>query len=209
MTAFGAPVNTYYDLANANVIVSLDSDFLAMRAGQLPLCPPVLRPPPRARRSADHEPAVRSGADAHSHRHQGRSPPAAARRRRGRVRLGTGRRPSGAAKAPTQGENNDIYKWIGPIARDLQRNARRQPGHCRRAAVGRRSHACPRHERRRWATSARPSSIPIRWKPIPIDQVASLQDLVKDLEPAPSICCSSWAAIRPTTRRSSWACGTD
>ena len=33
--AFGQPVNTYYDLSNANVIVSLDSDFLASGAGSL------------------------------------------------------------------------------------------------------------------------------------------------------------------------------
>ena len=28
----------------------------------------------------------------------------------------------GAAKGPVNGENHDIYKWIGPIARDLKRN---------------------------------------------------------------------------------------
>ena len=33
--AFGAPVNTYYDLTNANVMVSLDSDFLSMGPGSL------------------------------------------------------------------------------------------------------------------------------------------------------------------------------
>ena len=35
LQAFGEPVNTYYDLTNANVIVSLDSDFLAAGAGSL------------------------------------------------------------------------------------------------------------------------------------------------------------------------------
>ena len=34
MLAFGEPVNTYYDLSNAKVIVSLDSDFLASGAGE-------------------------------------------------------------------------------------------------------------------------------------------------------------------------------
>src|SRR5436190_21892155 len=33
--AFGEPVNTYYDFLKANVIVSLDSDFLAQGAGSL------------------------------------------------------------------------------------------------------------------------------------------------------------------------------
>ena len=33
--AFGQPVNTYYDLSKANVVVSLDSDFLASGAGSL------------------------------------------------------------------------------------------------------------------------------------------------------------------------------
>ena len=32
---FGQPTNTYYNLANANVVVSLDSDFLAAGAGSL------------------------------------------------------------------------------------------------------------------------------------------------------------------------------
>ena len=35
MQAFGQPVNTYYDFSNANVVVSLDSDFLASGAGSL------------------------------------------------------------------------------------------------------------------------------------------------------------------------------
>ena len=31
--AFGQPVNTYYDFSNANVVVSLDADFLASGPG--------------------------------------------------------------------------------------------------------------------------------------------------------------------------------
>ncbi len=33
--AFGQPVNTYYDLSKANVVVALDSDFLASGHGSL------------------------------------------------------------------------------------------------------------------------------------------------------------------------------
>ena len=49
MQAFGQPVNTYYDLANANVVVSLDSDFLASGRGQPALRAPVRGAAARAR----------------------------------------------------------------------------------------------------------------------------------------------------------------
>jgi len=35
LQTFGQPVNTYYDLTQANVVVSLDADFLASGAGSL------------------------------------------------------------------------------------------------------------------------------------------------------------------------------
>ena len=88
----------------------------------------------------------------------------------------------GVANGPKQGENHDIYKWLGPIARDLQLNkgaslviaGEHQPPIVHALAA--------RDERSRWATSARRCSTPTRSKPTPVDQLASLQDLVKDLD---------------------------
>ena len=71
--------------------------------------------PPRAGRPDHYEPALRGGADAHAHRHQGRPPFAAARRRYRRVCLGAGDG-AGRANGPKTGDNGDIYRWIGPIA---------------------------------------------------------------------------------------------
>ena len=76
MQAFGQPVNTYYDFSNANVVVSLDADFLASGPASLRYARQFAK-----RRRVDEarrhdEPAVRGGADAHADRHQGRSSPA-------------------------------------------------------------------------------------------------------------------------------------
>ena len=142
------PVNTYYDLANADVVVSLDSDFLASGAGQ-----PALRAPVRRRAGAcsggqtSHEPAVRGGADAHAHRRQGRPPAAAARRRYRGVRLGAGHRRWASPTARRKGDNGDIYKWIGRIAQDLQAQQGRQPGDRRRVPAAHRARPGARHER--------------------------------------------------------------
>ncbi|MEI9975430.1 MAG: hypothetical protein WDO73_27200 [Ignavibacteriota bacterium] len=35
MKAFGQPVNTYYDLTKADIVVALDADFLSVGAGNL------------------------------------------------------------------------------------------------------------------------------------------------------------------------------
>ena len=48
MLAFGRPVNTIYHFDQADVIVSLDADFLACGPGNLRLGAPVRRQAPRA-----------------------------------------------------------------------------------------------------------------------------------------------------------------
>ncbi len=179
--AFGQPVNTYYDLANANVIVSLDADFLALGRGQPALRAAVRGAAPGARRPDRHEPAVRGGADAHAHRHQGRPPPAAARRRYRSVRRGAGHGPGHGQGARKTGENDDIYKWIGPIARDLQRNKGASlviAGEYQPPAVHALAHAMN-------AALGNVGKTVFYTDPIeanPVDQLASLQDLVKDLD---------------------------
>jgi MoCo/4Fe-4S cofactor protein with predicted Tat translocation signal len=178
--AFGQPMNTYYDLANANAIVSLDSDFLASGVASLRYARQfaarrrvrgsqtamnrlyVVEPMPTPTGAkADHRLPLRA-ADIE-------------------VFAGALATALGAAHGPANGENHDIYKWIGPIARDLQANkgaslviaGEYQPpivhalAHVMNAALG------------------NVGKTVFYTDPIeanPVDQVASLQDLVKDLD---------------------------
>ena len=178
--AFGAPVNTYYNLANAKMVVSLDSDFLASGPASLRYARQfaarrrvrgnqtemnrlyVVEPMPTPTGAkADHRLPLRAG-DIEEFAWA----------------LATG---LGAANGPKQGENHDIYKWIGAIARDLQNNkgaslviaGEQQPpivhalAHVMNASLG------------------NVGKTVFYTDPIeanPVDQLASLQDLVKDLD---------------------------
>ncbi len=177
--AFGQFVNTYYDLSNAQVVVALDSDFLAsgpaslryarqfsMRRRVTDANPQMNRlyvvepmPTPTGAK-ADHRLALRAG-DIEEFAWA----------------LATG---LGVAQGPKQGENGDIYKWIGAIARDLQRNkgaglviaGEQQPplvhalAHVMNADMGN-------------VGKTVFYSDPIEANPV--DQLASLQDLLNDL----------------------------
>ena len=88
--AFGQPVNTYYDFTNANVVVSLDSDFLASGAASLRYARQFAKRRRVSEAQRHDESPVRGGAHAHADRHQGRSSPAVARQRHRRIRLGAG-----------------------------------------------------------------------------------------------------------------------
>ena len=90
MQAFGQPVNTYYNLANAAVVVALDSDFLASGVASLRYARQFAARRSRARQPDRDEPALRGGADADADRQQGRPSVAAARRRHSGIRLGAG-----------------------------------------------------------------------------------------------------------------------
>jgi MoCo/4Fe-4S cofactor protein with predicted Tat translocation signal len=177
--AFGQPLNTYYDLSNAKVVVSLDSDFLASGPASLRYA----RQFSARRRVTDAQPEMNrlyvvepmptpTGAKA-DHRLALR----AADIEEFAWALATG---LGVAKGPKQGENGDIYKWIGAIARDLQHNkgaglviaGEQQPplvhalAHVMNADMG------------------NVGKTVFYTDPIeanPVDQLASLQDLVKDL----------------------------
>ncbi len=180
MTAFGAPVNTYYNLANANVIVSLDSDFLSMGPG----CYRYARQFSARRRIRDGQQTMNRLYVVEP------TPTPTGTKADHRLPLRAGDVEEfawalagaiGAAKAPTQGENNDIYKWIGPIARDLQRNAGAAlviAGDQQSAAVHMLAHVMNQALGNVGKTVFYTDPVEAN----PIDQVASIQDLAKDLE---------------------------
>src|SRR5206468_2413656 len=112
--AFGQPLNTYHDLTNAKVIVSLDSDFL----GSGPFSLRYVRQWSSRRRVAETngemnrlyvvEPMPTATGTKADHR----LPLRAADVEEFAWALATA---LGIAQVPKQVDNNDIYKWIGPI----------------------------------------------------------------------------------------------
>jgi len=177
---FGQPVHTYYDLSKANAIVSLDADFLASGAGSLRYARQfaarrrvrdgqtdmnrlyVVEPMPTPTGSkADHRLSLRASDI--------------------EVFAGALATSLGTAKGPTSGENGDIYKWIGPIARDLLRNKGASlviAGEFQPPAVHALAHAMNDTLGNVGKTVFYTDSIEANQ----VDQVASLQDLVKDLD---------------------------
>jgi MoCo/4Fe-4S cofactor protein with predicted Tat translocation signal len=180
MQAFGQPTNTYYDVANANVLVSLDADFLASGAASLRYARQfaarrrvrgdqtamnrlyVVEPMPTPTGSkADHRLPLRS-----------------AEIEEFAWALATA---LGAANGPKSGDNANLYKWTGAIAKDLQNHKGAslviagdyQPpivhalAHAMNASLGNVGHTV-------FYTDSIEAS--------PVDQLASLQDLVKDLD---------------------------
>ena len=180
MLAFGEPVNTYYNLANANVVVSLDSDFLASG-------PVAMRYARQwaSKRRVSHENATMNrlyvaepmptptGSKADH-----RMPLRAGDIEELAWALATG---LGAANGPKQGENGDIYKWIGGMARDLQANKGASlviAGDHQPAIVHALAHLMN-------STLGNVGKTVFYTEPVeanPVDQFASLQDLVKDLD---------------------------
>jgi molybdopterin-containing oxidoreductase family iron-sulfur binding subunit len=117
--AFGQPVNTYYDFTNANVVVSLDADFLASGPASLRYA----RQFAKRRRMDDAsgtmnrlyvvEPMPTPTGTKADHRLALRASDIEEFAWALAISLGI-------AEGPKTGENHDIYKWLGPIARDLQ-----------------------------------------------------------------------------------------
>jgi molybdopterin-containing oxidoreductase family iron-sulfur binding subunit len=178
--AFGAPANTYYDLSQANVVVSLDSDFLATGPASLRYARQfaarrrvrddqktmsrlyVVEPMPTPTGSkADHRLPLRAG-DIEEF----------AWALAGSL---------GAAPAQAQGDNHDIYKWIGGIADDLRRNKGASlviAGEHQPPAVHALAHAINSTLGNTGKTVFYSDPIEVE----PVDQAASLADLVKDLD---------------------------
>ena len=178
--AFGAPMNTYYDLAKAKVVVSLDSDFLASGTGSLRYA----RQFAAGRRVGENQTEINrlyvvepmptpTGAKADH-----RLPLRAADIEEFAWALATG---LGAAKGPTNGDNHDIYKWIGAIVRDLQLHKGAGlviAGDYQPPVVHALAHAMN-------AALGNVGKTVFYTDPIeanPVDQLASLQELVNDLD---------------------------
>jgi molybdopterin-containing oxidoreductase family iron-sulfur binding subunit len=178
--AFGQPVNTYYDLSAANVVVSIDSDFLASGPASLRYARQfaarrrvrgnqtamnrlyVVEPMPTPTGSkADHRLPLRA-ADIE-------------------VFAGALTAAVGTGRGPESGENHDIYKWVDEIGRDLARNKGASlviAGEHQPPVVHAFAHAMN-------ASLGNVGKTVFNTDPIeadPVDQVASLEDLVKDLD---------------------------
>src|SRR5258708_30506247 len=121
MQAFGQPVNTYYDFTNANVVVSLDADFLASGPASLRYSRQFAK-----RRRVDEanstmnrlyvvEPMPTPTGTKADHRLALRASDIEEFAWALAISLGI-------AQGPKTAENHSIYKWLGPIARDLEAN---------------------------------------------------------------------------------------
>ncbi len=178
--AFGQPVNTVYDLSAADVIVSLDSDFLSSGPGSLKYTRQfsirrkvrgaqtemsrlyVVEPMPTPTGTkADHRLALRA-ADVEQFAWS--------------LASAVGADTGGRKGSPTAAD-----KWIGPIVRDLQKHRGAgvvMAGEHQSAAVHALAHAMN-------AALGNVGKTVTYTDPVaaePVDQVASLYDLVKDLD---------------------------
>jgi molybdopterin-containing oxidoreductase family iron-sulfur binding subunit len=121
LQAFGQPTNTYYDFTHANVVVSLDADFLASGpaslryARQFSARRRVNEPTDSMNRLYVVEPMPTPTGTKADHRLPLRASDIEEFAWALAISLGI-------AQGPKNGENHDIYKWLGPIARDLESN---------------------------------------------------------------------------------------
>ena len=178
--AFGQPVNTYYDLTNAKAIVSLDSDFLASGTASLRYARQfsagrrVRGSQPSMNRLYVVEPMPTPTGSKADHRLPLRA---------AEIELFAGALATavGVGRGPQEGENHEIYKWIGAIARDLLNNKGASlviAGECQPPSVHALAHAMN-------ATLGNVGKTVFYTDPIEarqVDQLASLQNLVNDLD---------------------------
>ena len=178
--AFGAPTNTYYDLGKANVVVSLDADFLASGAGSL-----------RYARQFASRRRVQGGQTTMNRLYVTEpmpTPTGAKADHRLPLRaddieefawaLATA---VGAANGPKNGDNADVYKWIGAMARDLLVNKGASlviAGDYQPPMVHALAHVMNSFLGNVGKTVFYTDPLEAN----PVDQVASLADLVKDLD---------------------------
>jgi len=177
---FGQPVNTYYDLAKADAVLSLDSDFLASGPGSLRY----------ARQFASRRRV--SGNPGSMNRlyvvEPNPTPTGAKADHRMSLRAGDIEEFAWAvaisaivAKGPTKSENQDIYKWSAPIGLDLLRHKGASlviAGEHQPPMVHALAHVMNSHLGNVGKTVFYTDPIEAN----PVDQLASLQDLVKDLD---------------------------
>jgi molybdopterin-containing oxidoreductase family iron-sulfur binding subunit len=180
LQTFNQPVNTYYNLEHANVVVSLDSDFLASGAASLRYARQfskrrrvtesgvpmnrlyVVEPMPTPTGAkADHRLALRAG-DIEDF----------AWAIAVNLRVGAGAK---------QSDNGDINRWSGPVADDLMHNKGASlviAGECQPPIVHALAHVINDFLGNVGKTVFYTDPIEAN----PVDQVASLQDLAKDLD---------------------------
>jgi MoCo/4Fe-4S cofactor protein with predicted Tat translocation signal len=182
--AFGEPVNTYYDFSNAKIVVSLDADFLASGPASLRYARQFA-----ARRRVD-QPSGTTGDTMNRLYVVEPMPTPTGTKADHRLALRASDVEEfawalgialGIAQGPKTGDNNDIYKWLGPIARDLESNkgagiviaGEQQPPivHALAAIMNEKLGNVGK-------TVFHTDSIEAN----PVDQLASLEDLVKDLD---------------------------
>ena len=178
--AFGQPVNTYYDLSKANVVVALDSDFLASGHGSL-----------RYARQFSARRRVQGGQTSMNRLYAAEpipSPTGARADHRLPLRANDIQEFAWAlatnlkvANGPTKGDNADIYKWIPGIGKDLQRNAGFSlviAGDYQPPIV----HALAHAMNEKLGNVGKTVFYTDPLEANPADQLASLEDLVKDLD---------------------------
>ena len=177
---FGQPVNTYYDFSAADVVVSLDSDFLASGPGSLRYA----RQFSMRRRVTDDGGTMNrlyvveamptpTGAKADH-----RLPLRAGDIEEFAWALATGVQ---AANGPKKGDNEAIYRYAGPIGQDLLRHKGSSvviAGEFQPPIVHALAHVMNSFLGNVGKTVFYTDSIEAN----PVDQLASLQDLVKDLD---------------------------
>ena len=180
MQAFGQPTNTYYDFTNANVVVSLDADFLASGPGYLRYARQfsarrrVHEPSDTMNRLYVVEPMPTPTGTKADHRLPLRAGDVEEFAWALAISLGI-------AEGPKTGENHDIYKWLGPIARDLQANKGTSlvvAGAHQPPIV----HSLAAIMNEKLGNAGKTVFYTDSIEANPVDQLASLQDLVKDLD---------------------------
>jgi len=179
MAAFGAPANTYYSLLNANVVVSLDSDFLSSGPGAMRYAREfsarrrVLGDKKTMNRLYAAEPMPTATGSKADHRF----PMRAADVETFALELAAA---LGVAGGVASG-NPEFARWAAAIARDLQANKGASaviPGDQQSANVHTLAHAMNDALGNGGKTVFHTDSL----EPTPVDQLASLQDLVQDLD---------------------------
>jgi molybdopterin-containing oxidoreductase family iron-sulfur binding subunit len=178
--SFGQPVNTYYDLTKADVVLALDSDFLASGPGSLRYA--------RQFASRRRVSAEKTSMNRLYVAEPNPTPTGAKADHRMPLRAGDIEEFAWAvaisamvAKGPTKSEDQDIYKWSAPIAQDLLRHKGSSlviAGEHQSPMVHALAHVMNSHLGNVGQTVFYTDPIEAN----PVDQLASLQDLVKDLD---------------------------
>jgi molybdopterin-containing oxidoreductase family iron-sulfur binding subunit len=180
MLAFGQPLHTYYNVANANAIVALDSDFLASGEASLRYARQFAA---RRRVEGGHKTMNRLYAVEPMPTPTGSKADHRLPMRAGEVEefawlLAAG---LGVTQGPKSAANSDVTKWMGGLVKDLMRNQGASlviAGEFQPPIVHALAHAIN-------AKLGNVGRTVFYTEPIeasPVDQVASLEDLVSDLD---------------------------